>query len=207
MFREQTLAEFLDGLASKAATPGGGAAAALAGAMGAALVSMVCNLTIGKKRYADVEDEMKAVLERSEALRAKLLDLVEEDVTAFDEVSAAYRMPKGTDEEKAARSAAIQEALKIAESTPMKTAETCADVLELTVIVAEKGNKNVVSDAGTAAMMAIGGLSSAGFNVKINLGGIKDAAFVERESKRLELCLDRGVKAKEKALSFVDARL
>jgi len=207
MLRGQTLTDFLDGLASKAATPGGGAAAALAGAMGAALVSMVCNLTIGKKKYADVEEEMKAVLERSEALRARLLDLVEEDVTAFDKVSAAYRMPKGTDEEKAARSAAIQEALKIAEVTPMKTAEACADVLELSVIVAEKGNKNVVSDAGTAAMMAVGGLFSAAFNVKINLAGIKDAAFVEQETERLKKCLDRGVAAKEKALGLVDQRM
>ncbi len=207
MLLEQTITSFLDDLASDAPAPGGGAAAALSGAMGAALVSMVCRLTIGKKKYADVESEMKAALERSEELRKKLMQYAEEDAEAFGTVGKAYGMPKKTEEEKAARSKAIQEALKVAEAAPMKTAEACAEVLELSALIAEKGNKNVISDSGSAAMLAIGGLMSAAYNAKVNLNWIKDEEFVKRESEKLQKILDKGIKAKEKALAFVDERM
>ena len=186
MLVDLTLRDYLDRLASGAPTPGGGAAAALTGAQGAALVSMVCNLTIGKKKYADVEEEMKEVLAKSESLRAKLTDLIDEDAAAFDKVSEAYGMPKGTDEEKAARRAAIQEALKVAEAVPMETVEACLEVIRLAIVVAEKGNKNVVSDAAVAGILGHAGLLSAADNVRINLNLIKDEAFVEKESEKLD---------------------
>ncbi len=189
MLADLTLREYLDQLASAAPTPGGGAAAALTGAQGAALVSMVCNLTVGKPKFADVEADMRQVLERSEALRSRLLALADEDATAFGRVSEAYRLPKETPEQKAARRAAIQEALKGAEAVPMQVMEACLDVMRLAVTVAAKGNPNVVSDAAVAGILAHAGLLSAADNVRINLKFIKDEAFVQTESERLHRLL------------------
>ena len=123
MIKEASVEKFLDDLASSKATPGGGSAAAVMGAMGAALVSMVCNLTIGKKNYAEVEPEMRAILADSEALRSRIAGMVAEDVAAFDQLMAAYGLPKDTDEQKAARSAAIQEGLKGATDAPQARAQ------------------------------------------------------------------------------------
>ncbi len=203
MLVDLTIRDYLDQLASGAPTPGGGAAAALTGAQGAALVSMVCNLTIGKKKYADVEAEMKDVLQKSESLRAKLTDLIDEDAAAFDKVSEAYGMPKSTEEEKAARRAAIQEALKIAEAVPMRTVEACLDVIRLAIIAAEKGNKNVVSDAAVAGILGHAGLLSAADNVRINLNLIKDEAFVTREREKLNAFLQ----AAEEAMAELEKTL
>ncbi len=207
MLIDLTLREFLDRLASSAPTPGGGSAAALAGAQGAALVSMVCNLTIGKKKYAGVEAEMKDVLARSEALRAKLMDLVDRDAAAFDKVSAAYAMPKETEEQKAARRAAIQEALKGAEAVPMETVEACVDVVRLAIIAAEKGNVNVVSDAAVGGILGHAGAHSAADNVRINLNFIKDEAFVAREREKLEKLLAEVDEAKARLMEAVGGKL
>ncbi len=203
MLVDLTLKAYLDQLASAAPTPGGGAAAALTGAQGAALVSMVCNLTIGKKKYADVEEEMKAVRERSEALRARLTELIDRDAEAFDRVSAAYGMPKGTEEEKAARRAAIQEALKGAEQVPLETMEACLEVIRLAVVAAQKGNKNVVSDAAVGGILGHAGLLSAADNVRINLNLIKDEAFVQQEQAKLDALL----KAAEEAMNTLESAL
>ncbi len=120
MIKDSAIDKFLDELASQNATPGGGGAAAIIGAMGAALVAMVCHLTIGKKKYAEVEDEMKALLVKAEALRQRLTGMIEDDVKAFDAVMGAYGMPKETDADKSARSAAIQQALKLATDVPLQ---------------------------------------------------------------------------------------
>ncbi len=181
----KTLTDFLDALSSSAPAPGGGSVAALSGALGAALVSMVCNLTLGKKRYADVQDDITALVERSEALRHELTDLLEADVQAYTGVSQAYQMPRETDEEKAARSEAIQEALKKATVVPMQVAEACVQVLELCTPAAEKGNVNAVSDAGVAALMAEAGLRSAALNVLINTHAIKDVDFAAQTESKL----------------------
>lgn len=180
MSNNQTIQTFLDELASSASTPGGGGAAALAGAMGAALVSMVCNLTIGKEKFADVEAPMKDIRDRVEKLRTQLTQMMAEDVAAFNTVMAAYRLPKNTDEEKAARTAAIQDASKKATMVPLAAARASAEVIDLCRPVAEMGNPNVVSDAGVAVLCAQAGLKSAALNVLINLGAIKDEAFVTR---------------------------
>ena len=186
---DKTVSEFLDALASSAPAPGGGSVAALSGAMGAALVSMVCNLTLGKKRYAAVQDDIRALVEQSEALRQELLGLLQADVDAFNGVSQAYKMPRASAQEKAARSEAIQEALKNATMPPIQTAKACAQVLELCTPAAEKGNRNAVSDAGVAALMAEAGLRSAALNVLINLNYIKDEAFGKKWGDKLESLL------------------
>lgn len=190
MTKEQPIQEFLDQLASSASTPGGGGAAAIMGAMGAALVSMVCNLTIGKEKYKEVEDELKAVHEQSESLRARLTDMIQADVEVFDRVMASYGMPKGTDEEKAARSAEIQAALKAAADVPLECARASAEVIALSRAVAENGNLNVISDAGVAVLAAFAALKAAALNVKINIGGIKDADFVASRRQQLFEVLD-----------------
>lgn len=186
MSNNQTIQSFLDALASSAATPGGGGAAALAGAMGAALVSMVCNLTIGKEKFVQVEGQMQDIVSQSENLRARLTAMMAEDEAAFDMVMAAYRLPKNSDEEKAARTAAIQEASKKATLVPLTAARACAAVIDLCRPTAEMGNPNVVSDAGVAVLCAQAGLKSAALNVLINLGAIKDQAFVVQQRAELD---------------------
>jgi formiminotetrahydrofolate cyclodeaminase len=179
MIKDKPIQHFLDDLASKVPTPGGGSAAAIMGAMGAALVSMVCNLTLGKKNYAAAEEEIKAVLERSESLRTLLTDMIRADVDVFGMVMEAYGMPKETEEEKQARSIAIQAALKAATDVPLACAKASTEVIGLSRIVAEKGNKNVVSDAGVAALAGHAALKSAALNVYVNIGAIKDETFAQ----------------------------
>ena len=153
--KDKSVQTFLDELASKAPTPGGGSAAAVMGAQSAALTSMVCNLTIGKPKYAEVEAEMQALLEKSEALREKLIGMIKADVDVFDRLMATYGLPKETEEEKAARSAAIQSVLKEATEVPLACARACAEAIELSRIAAEKGNLGVISDAGVAVMAGL----------------------------------------------------
>lgn len=188
--KDASIEEFLEGLASKSATPGGGSAAAIMGAMGAALVSMVCNLTLGKKNYESVSEEMAALLPRLEDLRNRLIDMVAADVDAFDQVMAAYGLPKETDTDKQSRSAAIQEALQNATRVPLQCAHACVEIIKLSLIAAEKGNKNVISDAGVAVVAAHAALRSAALNVQVNIGTIKDEAFVTNAARELENLMD-----------------
>ncbi|MEN8172808.1 MAG: glutamate formimidoyltransferase [Chloroflexota bacterium] len=164
----------LDDLASESPTPGGGSAAAHAGAMGAALVAMVARLSIGKKKYADVEGEMQAVLSEAESLRADLSAAVAEDAAAFDGIMAAFKMPKASEDEKDARSAAIQKATIHAAEVPLATARKAVRVFELAVDVASSGNTNAISDGASGAALAQAALTGAGYNVRINILGLKD---------------------------------
>jgi methenyltetrahydrofolate cyclohydrolase len=190
MIKDQSIQVFLNELASKTSTPGGGSAAAIMGAMGAALVSMVCNLTIGKKNYAEVEEELRSVLARAEAVRERLTDMIQADVEVFDQVMSAYGLPKDTEEQKAARSHAIQVALKAATEVPLDCARVCLEAIKLSQIVAEKGNLNVISDAGVAVLVAYAALRSAALNVYVNAKGIKDEAFVKARLAELEKILE-----------------
>ncbi|MFN8441980.1 MAG: cyclodeaminase/cyclohydrolase family protein [Caldilineaceae bacterium] len=174
---EMTTGAFIDALAAQQPTPGGGGAAALTGSQAAALVSMVINFTVGKKKYIAVEEEMKTYLEQSEQLRHELLALADSDVAAFSAVAATYSMPKESDAEKAARTAAMQEALKNAAKVPMAVAEKCLQVMKLSVPVGSKGNVNVVSDAACALYLAQSALLCAIVNVNINLKSISDVDF------------------------------
>jgi methenyltetrahydrofolate cyclohydrolase len=198
---------FLDELASAAPAPGGGAVAALAGALGAALVSMVSNLTIGKKDYVEVQDRINALLEQSEGLRRHLSGMIEQDYEAFMRLSTAMKLPRSTDDEKRARTAAVQQALKGASEVPLAAAEACAAVMQLCRPVAEIGNKNAVSDAGVAVLMAEAGLRSAALNVLINLGLIKDEAFVAEKRARLDGLLAGSGALRDEVYEYVVGRL
>jgi len=206
-FLSKSLTQFLDELASSAPVPGGGSTAALVGALAAALVSMVGNLTVGKKRYAEVQEEVKGLLARSEALRQQLSQLLEADIQVYSTLSKAYKLPRDTEEQKAARTKAIQKALKEAEAVPMQIAEACVEVLDLCPPMAEKGNVRAVSDVGVAALLAEAGLRSAALNVLINLSAIKDQDFVERESARLNSLLEGRSELKEEIYNLVKGKL
>ncbi len=204
---ESTIEAFLDGLASQSATPGGGSAAAIMGAKGAALVSMVCHLTIGKKKYADVEAEMKAMLVKSEALRRALTGMVQDDVKAFDQVMGAYGMAKETDAEKAARSEAIQAALKQATDVPLNCCRAARAVIDIGAKAAEKGNLNVISDAGVAVLAAYAALRSAALNVYTNTKMITDRGFAAYKLTELEGLLGGADALTEKAYAIVKGKL
>lgn len=177
---EMSINTFLAELAARESTPGGGGAAALTGAQAAALLSMVVRFTLDNKKFAHVQEEMEAYLARTEALRMEFVGLADADVKAFQAVAACYGMPRSTDEEKAARTAAMQKALKGATETPFETAEKCLAVLQLAAPIGAKGNPNVVSDAATALYLGQAALFSALVNVNINLKFIKDAEYVEQ---------------------------
>ena len=198
MLIDKKVSNFLDELASNSPTPGGGSVAALAGALGAALISMVGNLTVGKKKYEDVEEDIKKIISSSEKLRYELSQLIEEDVKVFNNFMATYKMPKDTEDEKKMRAKKIQKALVEAAKVPLKTAYKCLDILSLSKEVAEKGNINVVSDAGVAVLMAEAALESAILNVKINLRMIKDEKVrTELSSSIKEILLkEKGQKRK-----------
>jgi formiminotetrahydrofolate cyclodeaminase len=205
--KDTEIEPFLAALASSSATPGGGSAAAIIGAMGASLVSMVCNLTIGKKKYAEVEAEMKDILARSEALRVKLTGMIEDDVKAFDKVMGAYGMPKETDADKGKRDAAIQAALKQATDVPLACARAARAVIDLALAASEKGNLNVISDAGVGVLAAYAALRSAALNVLINVRMIADKPFAEAKLKQLNELLAGAEGATEKAYAIVRGKV
>ena len=183
--KDKSIELFLQELASKQATPGGGSAAAIMGAQSAALVSMVCNLTLGKSKYASVEDDMKSLLHQSENLRDQLTAMIKADVDVFDKLMSAYGLPKETDQDKQERSKQIQRILRAATDVPLECAKACKQVIGLSRIAAEKGSLAVISDAGVAVMAAYSGLKSAALNVYINTGSIKDRTFAN--AKLIEL--------------------
>jgi formiminotetrahydrofolate cyclodeaminase len=190
MITQASVEKFLDELASGHPTPGGGSAAAIMGAMGAALVSMVCNVTIGKKGYEAVEAEMKAVLHESETVRRRLTAMVAEDIAAFDSIMAAYKLPKTTDQDKALRTAAIQAGLRRATETPLDCARVCAQVIALARRASEHGYLNVISDGGVGVLAGFTALRSAALNVYINAPALKDRAFAERATAELETLVE-----------------
>jgi len=207
MTKNRTIAAFLDDLASERPTPGGGGAAAVCGAIGAALVSMVANLTIGKKNYEAVSEDLKSVNEKAERLRAELTQAIEEDVTAFNSVMGAYGLPRATDEEKAKRTAAIQAALKDATLAPLRAVKACFEVMRLSSDVAEKGNLNVISDAGVAVLAANAGLRSAALNVFINAKAIKDRDFAEKQLAEVNALLAQAGETTEQVYQTVKGKI
>lgn len=205
--KNQSIQTFLDELASKQATPGGGSAAAIMGAQSAALTSMVCNLTIGKKQYIEAEADMQALLKQSESLREQLTAMIKADIDIFDKLMASYGLPKNTDQEKSTRSKTIQSTLKQATEVPLECAKACAQAIKLSCIAAEKGNLNVISDAGVAAMAGYSGLKSAALNVYINAKSIKDRNFADAKLGELETIMF-GIEAKtEEIYQIVKAKL
>lgn len=184
MITALTVNDFLNETASNSPAPGGGSVSALAASLGAALTSMVCRLTIGKKKYVDVQSEIEKVLKKSEELRTKFTAIIDEDTAAFNQVMAAYGMPKETDSQKAQRSAVIQEATKFATLIPLKLMELCVEAIDLVKTVSERGNQNSFSDVGVAALMIRTGCEGAALNVRINLKSIKDKPFVDANATK-----------------------
>ena len=207
MASKQTLRMFLDELASSSPAPGGGSVAALSGALGAALTSMVCNLTIGKKKYADVDEEMKKVLAQAEHMREQFTELVERDTHAFNKVMEAFALPKETDPQKALRAAAIREATKEATLVPLEVMKHCIDALALAQTVAAKGNANSVSDAGVSAIMLHAALEAAALNVRINLKRLNDPDFVGWKEDELQSLRSTGALMLEEIQGIVDEQM
>lgn len=203
MIKDKKIKNFLDTLASSSPTPGGGSAAALAGAMSAALLSMVGNLTIGKKQYLNVEESIKKLLKKSERLRADFEDLIEKDVEAFNQFMAVLKMPKETVEQKEIRSKKLQIALIEAANIPLEVARKSVDVLNICQEVADKGNKNVISDAGVGAIMAESAFNSAILNVRINLGMIKEEEIKAGLNKEIKELTELLKGKKDKILDIV----
>ena len=177
---------YLDDLASNKPAPGGGSAAALAGALGAALGSMVLNFTVGREKFAAVEAQAQAALVECERLRGALTELIQADIDAYSKYSAATSLPKGTDEEKAHRSTTIQQAMKDAAAVPMEVCRECFEMLKVARRILETGNPNLVSDVGCAAELAFAALRAALLNVEVNHAFIKDEAYIAAQKAELE---------------------
>lgn len=184
-YAEGKFKEYLDDLAAGKPTPGGGSAAAAAGALGVGLLSMVANFTIGKDKYKDVEAEIRKTLSSSEKLRGRLQKLIDEDIAAYQKVSSAYKMPRQTDEDKKARTEAIQVALKDAMAVPLAACRNLFEAMKLCRPLLEKGNRNLVSDVGVAAQLIASAFESALLNVEINLSAIRDRGLADEISKEL----------------------
>ena len=200
--------KFLDELASAAPAPGGGGGAAMAGALAAALSSMVANLTIGKEKFAAQEAEVKELLKQAEAERARLLQLVDEDAAVFNSFMSCYKLPKATEAEKSARTAAIRAAAKKAATVPLDIARSAFNVLKLADKLVVLGNPGVITDGACSALLARAALRCAEYDVRINLGLTKDEAWNAQVAAELEVMLKEAevlennlLKATDKALA------
>ena len=205
--RDLPLNEFLAELGSKAATPGGGGAAAVLGAVGAALSGMVAHLTIGKKKYAAVEADMQSLLARADALRAKLAEAIDADANAFDTLMRAYGLPKVAEQDLVTRDAAIQDALGSAIAAPLDCARLCREAIDLAVEASEKGNKSVVSDGGVAVLAAHAGLRSSALNVLVNVKLLTDRTRAAATVADLDGLLDGAAALTEKTYEGVRQQL
>lgn len=207
MYVEKPMIVFLDKLASRSPEPGGGSVSALVGALGAALVSMVGNLTLGKEKYAAVQDRIEELLKTSESLRDDLQGLIQRDTEVYADVSAAFKLSRGTEEEKAVRAERIQEALKKATEVPFEIAEKCLEVARISETSAEIGNVGAVSDAGVAVLLAEAAAQSAALNVKINVNSIEDRGFAGEKWSRITAILEETAELRERVLKITYKRL
>ncbi|MBN2026752.1 MAG: cyclodeaminase/cyclohydrolase family protein [Actinobacteria bacterium] len=207
MYVEKPMVVFLDKLASRSPEPGGGSVSALVGALGAALVSMVGNLTLGKEKYADVQDKVEELLESSEKLRAELQSLIQKDTEVYADVSAAFKLPRETEEEKAERASRIQEALKLATEVPFEIGEKCLEVAQLSETSAFIGNVGAVSDAGVAVLLAEAAAQSAALNVKINVNSIEDREFSQGKWARIQEILEETAVLRERVVKLTYEKL
>ena len=207
MITQDSLQKFLDDLSGSAPTPGGGSAAAIMGAVGAALVSMVCNVTLGKKGQEGAATEMQNVRAASEQLRARLMAMVAEDVAAFDGLMSAYRLPKSDAEQKSRRGAAIQASLRSATQTPLDCARACAQVISLARRAGNDGYAGVISDAGVAVLAAFAALRSAALNVYVNAPSLEDRAFAIEATAALEALLESAASETEAVFAAVRTRM
>ncbi|MGD9567670.1 MAG: cyclodeaminase/cyclohydrolase family protein [Sedimentibacter sp.] len=192
MLTQKSSREFAALLASKNPVPGGGGAAALTAALGTALNSMVANFSIGKKKFIDVKEKHEDLLKRGEALREKLIDLVDKDAEFFEPLSKAYVMPSSTEEEKKQKEEVLQKCLKVACSAPMETLECTYDAIKMHEEIVEISSKNIISDVGVGVQCLKAALNSAYLNVLINLNSITDENYVKENKEKAEKLLTEG---------------
>ena len=196
---EQRVIDFVAATASKESTPGGGAIAALTAATGAALAEMVANLTFGKKGYEEVQSEMEDLQTKAEVIRKRMLELSQADADVFNIFMNALGLPKNTDEEKATRTAAIQQAYKDAALVPFEIGELAYQIFDLAELASRKGNQNLITDGIIAAINARAAVKAAFLNVRINLSGIKDEAFVANVTAKMN-DIEQDLDTKEAAI-------
>ena len=194
---------FIDALSSKAATPGGGSASAYAGALSAALASMVANLTVGKKTYTNVEADMYICLEKLQNLTDELIELIDADARAFEPLAKSYRMPKNTPEDVALQDAFMQEALTNACVIPLEIMQTILEVLEQIDFVAENGSRLALSDAGAAAVFAKAAVQAASLNVFINTSSMKDKTRAHAYTQEADALIDAAENAADRIFNSI----
>ncbi|HVP06655.1 MAG TPA: cyclodeaminase/cyclohydrolase family protein, partial [Candidatus Acidoferrum sp.] len=198
---------FYDQVASSSPAPGGGSVAASCGVLSAALTAMVCRLTVSKKKYEAVKDELSCLRDKADALRAELTQLIDTDKEAFNAVMAAFKLPKSSDEDVVKRDAAIEAATKGAALVPLTVVRKSIEVLELALVVAQKGNENSISDAGVAGLTGLAAVEGAGYNVRINLKNLTDKAFVEKTTAEITALRARGAQLAAEIKTVVESKL
>ena len=201
MYRTKSIEEYLADAAAGQPTPGGGSASALAGAVGVAMACMAANFTVGKKKFEQVWPRVNELLLKCQQAREELLRGVDDDVAAYSYISQAYALPKESHEQKAERSGAIQDALKVAMQPPLRAFNACADVLLVLEELAELANPNLISDVGVAAALVAGALEGARLNVEVNLAALKNEKLVNDTRALLE---QKAAPARDAALKTLD---
>ncbi|WP_373599597.1 cyclodeaminase/cyclohydrolase family protein [Paraclostridium bifermentans] len=204
---EKTCVDFVDVLASKSAVPGGGGAAALTGAIGIALGSMVCNLTIGKKKYAEYEESVKSILEKARELEKDLINMIDEDAECFLPLSKAYGLPSSTEEEKKIKAETMESALKTACEVPIKIVKVCYEAIKLHEDLVDKGSRLAISDVGVGVQCLRAAILSGQLNVIININSIKDEEYVNKVRNEVNNLVEDGVKTCDEVYKKVEIAL
>jgi len=206
-FADMTCNEFVDKLASKSPVPGGGGVAALVGAIGTALSSMVCNLTTGKKRYAEFEVDIQDILKKAADLQQDLMEMIDEDAENFLPLSKAYGMPKDTEEERRLKEETMEKALKQACEVPVKIVKACYEAIKLHSELVEKGSRLAISDVGVGVQCLRAAIISGWLNIIININSIKDDDYVNKVRKETEDLVKEGVILTDKVYEKVESIL
>ena len=207
IFAGQPVKDFVQDLNSAKPMPGGGSAAAVCGAMGAALAGMSAHMTVGRKKYAEVEDVMQDIIRETAALQQDMLDFAQDDAEMYSLVLQAYKLPRSTEKEAALRKAAIEEASKTAVNASLKVTEACVKILKLALTVVVQGNRMLVTDGAASALLSRACQQVASYNVQINLGGVADTAFKAEAGQALRRQLAEGKRLEETVLKEVERRL
>ncbi len=204
---EKSCTEFISVLASSAPVPGGGGASAMVGAIGVALGGMVGNLTLGKKKYENVQEDIKRILDKAAVIQSELIQLVEKDAEVFEPLSKAYGLPRNTDEEKAKRDEVLESALKLACSVPVMIMEKAIEAISLHEELAGKGTRLAISDVGVGVLFCKAALQGASLNVFINTKLMKDRDYAQKMNRRTEEMLDDGIRRSDKVFAEVEGQL
>jgi len=207
MYLNRPLKDFIGDTSSRTPTPGGGSVSALTGALGASLLCMVANFTLGKKRYKEVEDEVKRLLKEVEELREKLTRLIQEDIEAYEQVHQAIKASRGTSEKGKDYSQLLEKAFKQASSIPLRTAQLCLQLIKLGEKLLFIGNPNLITDTGIGVLLAETALESAALNVEINLASIKDEEFKKKRWAELSSFLSEGKRIRDGVIGKIKNRL